>query len=64
MEEGYKHNIKWIYFQRDYEKLELSMHCGAMVNDWQAAGRNPESNSSVCKRSPQHKNEHGQKKQL
>ena len=23
------------------------MPCGAVINDWQAAGRNPESNSSV-----------------
>lgn len=44
--------------------LELNVPCGAMINDWQATGRNPESDSSVCKRSPQRKNEHSQKKQL
>lgn len=33
VKDGYKHNIKWIYFQRGSVKAEVSTLCEAVIND-------------------------------
>lgn len=40
VEEGYKHNIKWIYFQKGSVKAGVSTLCEAVINDWQVEGIN------------------------
>lgn len=58
VEEGYKHNVKWIYFQSDSVKAEVSTLW--TCDKWLAGWRYDKSNGSVCsvcKSSPQHKNE-------